>query len=368
MHISALSDGYGQPIDWWFVYKLPHNIGPGRNSTGNEFLYCDSAWNPELHLSKHKLNDTRNAVTQTLRQIFSGDADTGYVLWNDEIPPTRAHPHPSNNGSKGHSKGVLAFNRKTDSGLYMLHSTPRFPADGEIELPDDEREYGQTFLCVSLRYSTASQIAEILRIHNEPQVYASKHLPDDMHSPLVKLAREDHRPPGGKHPLFADFKFRSKDRNEFRLFAKNKRWSEPTGGALHGKDFWNHLVGPALRDNIDVETWRRGEVFANVEPGSNRITMDVLGVNLAAIGYHGYQWPFTKDHAKWGSTEHRPAGFFLRHPGFVVIADINRDQTQAKRGGGGLAFQHDGIWRAFRSVEHLGKVSAPPVQARRRSA
>lgn len=353
MSISALSDGYGKPVDWWFVYKLPKGIGPARHTTGDEFLYCDSVWNSELHLSKNKLNDTKNAVTQTLKQIFSSDAHTGYVLWNDEIPPTRSQPKPANNNSKGHSKGVLAFNQNTNSGLYLLHSTPRFPAEGEIELPDDERDYGQTFLCVTLNYSTTVQIAEIVRLHHEAQVYASQNLPSDAQSPLVKLARHDHEPPNSKHPLFVEFKFRSKERNEFRLFAKNKKWSEPTHNDGHGKDFWNHLVGPALRDNIDVETWRRGEVFANIDPDTSNVTMDVLGLNLASIGYHGYQWPFTKDHAKWGSTEHRPPGFLLRHPGFVIIADINRDQSQAKRGGGGLAFQHDGIWQALRSVEKV---------------
>ncbi len=78
--------------------------------------------------------------------------------------------------------------------------------------------------------------------------------------------------------------------------------------------------------------------------------MDVLAIDLAAIGYKGYHWPFTKDHAKWASTEHRPPDLFLRHPGIVVIADINRDMSQSKRSGGGLAFQHDGIWQAFKSV------------------
>jgi deoxyribonuclease-2 len=353
MPISALNDSHGNHVDWWFVYKLPHGIGPHQQTTGDEFLYCDASWNSELHISDNKLNDTKNAVTQTLKQIFSGDAATGYVLWNDEIPPTRSDPKPTNNHAKGHSKGVLAFNSKTDSGFYLLHSTPRFPAIGEIELPDDEREYGQTFLCVTLNYATTVQIAEILRLHHEPQVYASKNLPADASSPLVKLAQHDHRHTKSKPSLFADYKFRSKDRNEFRLFAKNKKWSEPGNGNGRGKDFWNHLVGPALRDNIDVETWRRGEVFANVDPDSNNVTLDVLGVNLQSIGYHGYQWPFTKDHAKWGSTVHRPPGFLFRHPGFVVIADINRDETQAKRGGGGLAFQHDGIWQALRSVEHV---------------
>lgn len=353
MQVSALNDGYGKPVDWWFIYKLPQGIGPNRHTTGDEFLYCDSGWNSEFRLSKHKLNDSQNALSQTLKQLFASDANTGYILWNDEIPPSRSHPKPVNNHAKGHSKGVLAFNQRANSGLYLLHSTPRFPIDGEFELPDDEREYGQTFLCVTLNYATTVAIAEILRLHHEPQVYVSRNLPADAESPLVKLVHQDRHRVDQKHPLIADFKFRSKDRNDFRLFAKNKKWSEPSTARGHGKDFWNHLVSPALRDDIDVETWRRGQVFENIDPGSKTATLDVLGVHLDGIGYPGYQWPFTKDHAKWGSTEHRPPGLLLRHPGFVIIADINRDESQAKRSGGGLAFQHDGIWQALKSIKKV---------------
>lgn len=353
MQVNVLNDGLGKPVDWWFIYKLPRAVGPGNHTTGDEFLYCDSTWGSELHLSKNKLNDDKNALTATLRQLFSVDSTTGYILWNDEIPPTKSLPRPSNNRAKGHSKGVLAFNKKANCGFYLLHSTPRFPAVGEIELPEDEREYGQTFLCVSLTFATSVQIAEILRLHHEPQVYASKNLPEDLTSPLVNLVHQNSHSLNRRQPLVADFSFRSKEQNDFRLFAKHRKWSEPTVENGRSKDFWNHLVGPALRDNMDVETWRRGKVFENVIPGTNRVTLDVLGVNLQAIGYGGYQWPFTKDHAKWGSTEHRPAGLLLRHPGYVVIADINRDESQARRGGGGLAFQHDGIWKALRSVEKV---------------
>jgi deoxyribonuclease-2 len=353
MHIGALSDGVGHPVDWWFVYKLPRGIGPGKHTTGDEFLYCDSEWRSELHLSKLRLHEGKNAVAETLQQLYSGDSHTGYILWNDEIPPTSTIPQPANNHAKGHSKGVLAFNKRTNSGFYLLHSTPRFPGEGQLDLPDNEREYGQTFLCVTLNYATVLKIAEILRIHHEPQVYAFKNLAAESDSPLARLANEDHRCSDPNHPGCIDFKFRSKDWNEFRLFAKNKKWSEPKQGSIKGKDFWNHLVAPALRDRMDVETWRRGEVFGNIDPGTLSVTMDVLGVNLESIGYANYSWPFTKDHAKWGSTEHRPAGLFLRHPGFVVIADINRDESQARRSGGGLAFQHDGIWRALKSVEKV---------------
>lgn len=348
--LSALNDGHGRSVDWWFVYKLPSGVGPRQHTTGDEYLYCDSDWGSDLQLSKMKLHVGRNALADTLEQLFEDDHHTGYILWNDEIPPTKQDPHPDNNSSKGHTKGVLAFNARSNSGFYLLHSTPRFPAVGQIELPTYEREYGQTFLCVTLNYATVLQIAEILRSHHEPQVYASRNLPSDAESPLVKLAHGDHRHPNPKHPGFIDFAFRSRGRNDFRLFAKHKKWSEPAHGAAEGKDFWNHLVGPALRDNIDVETWRRGKVFSNIDADTKHVTMDVLGINLAAIGLKDYHWPFTKDHAKWASTEHRPPGIFLRHPGFVVIADINRDITQSKRSGGGLAFQHDGIWKAFKSV------------------
>src|ERR1700753_1560473 len=101
MNVSALSDGRGSAVDWWFVYKLPRGVGPGKHTTGDEFLYCDSGWNPELHLSKNKLDENKNAIAQTLRQLFTRDTNTGYILWNDEIPPTRSQPKPANNQAKG---------------------------------------------------------------------------------------------------------------------------------------------------------------------------------------------------------------------------------------------------------------------------
>jgi deoxyribonuclease-2 len=350
MLVSPISDGTARQVDWWFIYKLPQGVGPRNHTTGDEYLYCDSQWHSTLHLSNYRLNDDKNALTLTLKQAFGKDAEAGYILWNDEIPPKKGRPKPANNKSKGHTKGLLVFNERSNSGYYLLHSTPRFPAENEIELPDDEREYGQTFLCISLTFSTLQQIAEVIRTHHEPQIYASKHLSSEENCSLVRLAKGDHGPKDPNQPLVSDFRFRSRERVEFRLFAKNKKWSEPNRQAPNGKDFWNHLVGPALCDDIDVETWRRGQVFENFDPGTNQSTLDVLSVSLGGIGLSEYEWPFTKDHAKWGSTEHRPPGFLLRHPGYVIIADINRDESQAKRSGGGIAFQHDEIWNALKSV------------------
>lgn len=200
----------------------------------------------------------------------------GYLLWNDEIPPTRENPRPANNHLRGHSKGILAYCRSTNTGLYLLHSTPRFPLPGHAEFPDAELIYGQTFLCISLTYQTAHQIAEVICTHHEPQIYSWKVGSEGANSSFAKLIAHEIDAKDSGASLFVDFQFRSKDRNQFRLFAKNRRWSEPAGATRAGRDFWNHLVGPALRDSMDVESWRRGEVFENVIPGTDRVTLDVF--------------------------------------------------------------------------------------------
>ena len=104
--LSTLADNTGKPVDWWFIYKLPVNVGPKKDSTGFEYLYTDSTSNAGPELSKLTLDHDQSAIALTLGQIFSGDGDLGYVLWNDEIPPTKQTPKPKDNGAKGHSKGV----------------------------------------------------------------------------------------------------------------------------------------------------------------------------------------------------------------------------------------------------------------------
>lgn len=70
------------------------------------------------------------------------NATDGYILaWNDEFPSGKSH------GSNAHSKGLIYYNPDSDSGFYLSHSTPGFPAindDGTIDttLPDKKNIYG----------------------------------------------------------------------------------------------------------------------------------------------------------------------------------------------------------------------------------
>lgn len=338
--LSALSNIDGRAVDWWFMYKYPDDVGKPA-STGFEFLYSDALENGVPALSTVTLDHDQCAVALTLAQIFGGSKTAGYVLWNDEIPPTEAVPNPVDNGGKAHSKGILGFDKSTDSGFYLLHSTPRFPAAGEDDLPTMEDQYGQTYLCISVDYATANQIAEVLRCYHDVQVYASVLTGVDASESIAKLGNGDNTPIPTAPAIVA---LNTRGGQAFTFFGKNKRWSEPAKKGEDGLDFWSDLVGPTLKVSMNVETWRRGTVFTDVDNDGIDDTQDVLKINLAGIGIPNVSWDFTKDHAKWGISEDSTKPY-------VVIADINRNVSQENRGGGGLCFLNPVLWKAMDAIE-----------------
>ncbi len=345
--ISPIGNQKNEPVDWWFMYKLPMKTGPLKNSTGFEFLYCDSNSEKGLSLSTLSLDHDKSALALTLDQVFSGREDIGYVLWNDEIPPSATVPKPKNNASKGHSKGVLAFSKKNNCGFYLLHSTPRFPEEGTRELPENEKRFGQTYLCIALKdYSDVNKLATVLMTQNEIQVYASR-LPDIEKDEPLYLLKENLKFEIPKSPSVLNFE--TPKGFKFTHIAKNKHWSEPVKPQKIGKDYWKDLVGPALQCNLNVETWRRGLVFGDIDLDNKFDTEDDVDIDLGKIGLSGYTWAYSKDHAKWGIS-------VKNDKNIIVISDLNRQLSQSKRGGGGLAFSHQGLWQSLKAVEITEKI------------
>jgi len=128
----------------------------------------------------------------------------------------------------------------------------------------------------------------------------------------------------------------------FKVIAKNREW---------GKDFWNGLVGPTLKEDMDVETWIRGPIPPIADTDGIHKTFDVKYINFGPLGAH-WAWPETHDHAKWGIT---------LHSYWVCVGDINRMISQRKRGGGTIAFQNETLWTALSKTT---LVLAPPGHSR----
>lgn len=330
------SVGINGAVDWWFGYKLPTDpktpsgmkeASPALD--GFNYIYCDAS-QTALGLAPQLIGDALSASSATLKAIFDAargvDSTAGWVVYNDEVPNTS-----KNNEERGHCKGVLAFDQASDSGVWLLHSTPRYPVPGDPGFPDDEKIYAQTFLCVTLAdFATAERIAGVLRRQNDPQVYGTS-VPKGLtaSSELANLANNVQISPAADP---ADIAFKSRAGTDFRLLAKSRKW---------GKDFWIDLVGPALGADFEIETWRRGKVPGEEDSDTRHDVHDVDGISLSPIKVPA-AWHYTKDHAKWAASVEGD---------WVCVADINRQISQEKRGGGAICFQHKALHSALRSIE-----------------
>lgn len=338
MNISALDEN-GKPVDWWFIYKVPKLTTDSKNNStsGYEYIYFDPKVGKVVK-SPFQLNIDNGALDRTLDNVFNKpSATTGWILYNDEKP---AGAKGKDASSYGHTKGVIAFDTATKTAFWLLHSWPKYAQPGLKTMPTPE--YGQTFMCISISIATASAIAKQMDRDQEPQVFSPR-LPESLSKtdPLYILTQQlDTAQPSDSSAL--DYK--SRGGLKFKVISKNKKW---------GKDFWNDLVGPTLKVNMDVETWIRGKIPAVLDSDGIHKTFDVKYIDLSGLGLNvPWAWPETHDHAKWGISV---------DGNWLCVGDINRMISQEKRGGGTIAFQCKELWKALSKTDLL---VAPPGHSR----
>jgi deoxyribonuclease-2 len=352
MNLSAL-DETGNPVDWWFIYKVP-KLGSGisdtDSTTGYEYVYFDA----NLDAAGQKIAKSANllggdgkggqigALDRTLASVFadhqSAEPTTGWILYNDEYPDRVGK---SDVGSFGHTKGVICYDTSTNTAFWLLHSWPKF-AD-PLQTHEPTPIYGQTFVCLSLDLDSARQLAAQMIQHQEPQVYEPRvaaGLPAD--DPLVALTTAVNVNAAADSNVI-DLATRGGPGDQvkpmpFKVIAKNRRWN---------KDFWNGLVGPALGEDMDVETWIRGPIPPIADSDGIHKTFDITYITLGPLGLH-WAWPESQDHAKWGIT---------MKSDWVCVDDINRMISQRQRGGCTIAFQNETLWNALTKTS---LVLAPP--------
>jgi len=336
MKLSAIDDN-GKPVDWWFMYKVPKLTKDAETSSavGYEYIYYDPAIN-EIVKSPDLLTDGKGALDLTLKSVFDNPDDTtGWILYNDEMPSDAKRTDSSN---FGHTKGVIAFDTNTGTAFWLLHSWPKYADPQASDMPTPI--YGQTFLCISMDIKTAGAIAAQMADHQVPQVYLPR-VPKALSKtdPLYILTQTLNPNPVGDSNVI---ECKSLGGLAFQVIAKNRKWN---------KDFWNDLVGPTLKEDMDVETWIRGKIPPTLDSDGIHKTFDVKYIDLSPLGFP-YTWPETQDHAKWGIT---------LQSNWICVGDINRMISQEKRGGGTIAFQNETLWAALNKTDLL---VAPPGHSR----
>jgi len=355
--LGAVGDA-GQSVDWWFMYKVSgaSKAPPKQPVDGTEYIYFDSVMaknaQTRAHYSKNKVTDKAGALYSTLGQLYGPPAkankNLGWFFYNDEIPGLTTA-----NGSRGHTKGALAFDLASNTAFWLIVSTPKFPGKTSYLYPPTGEKMAQTLLCISLKDADAAQsIAKQMRVAHQPNVYAASAIPANLKSslddPRCQLIKN--QVAAGNTPITSVIPFQSRAGLKFSSIAKNKYW-------LH--DFYNDLVGPTLKQGLDVETWEHDPQPSSQSADKIHSIVAASQVDLTKVG-EAISWPNALDHAKLAISEQLQSDVTDRRR-YVCVGDINFTVPMRKRGGGTVAFLCPPLWASLDEI--LIEKTAPSTTA-----
>jgi len=308
----------GKGVDWWIALKHPN---------GGLYSYLDAKAPKVFKRSLYDLNTTKGgAITNTVKQLYAATDSDGVAVYNDDTDEGQRL------ASHAHAKGVAVFNTK--GGFWMIHSVPKWPnrrSKGYGVLPSDK--FGQTFMCLSLSANTFDDVGKLLGT-NWVQFYDTN-LPASIASKIPNFASAVNGKKSGE--LTANF-FISTAKTKFQAFAKDKNWDQ----ALYA-DF----VAPTLKSNLAVETWQNGRGSMGSNCSGTFSVKNVANIKTP----EGDAWTINQDHSKWALTQDEKKKIFV-----ACVGDINRQTSQAGRGGGTVCIANKDVWGAFNQV--IAKVEA----------
>ncbi|XP_077526419.1 cell-death-related nuclease 7-like [Haemaphysalis longicornis] len=310
----SCKDARGRSVDWFIVYKLPKTKS-GLKGTEMAYYDSDSVSNLWYILPNGIDNEHGNPIKNTLAPIFGHKADkeVAFVAYNDQLPP------PLNKTKKGHSKGVLmagANNKKRLVGtVWLQHSVPRFITDVKngYKYPDNGRENGQLFLCLSFPVDTVDVIAYHLKVqaanvyqnNTAKWAHAFPTFWDILHGKILR----------GTKDLAVSF-LRTKGNNLVLAVAKPPKWL---------KDVYTAEMVGRTNDSIDVQTWRNGAGgVLQSQCGTRHEVTDVTEITVDSTDGRKNRFVSREDHSKW---------YVARHNGLFCFSSLNRMLSQFKRGG-----------------------------------
>ncbi|XP_054262964.1 cell-death-related nuclease 7-like [Macrosteles quadrilineatus] len=327
-------------VDWFLVYKYPirtiHTNEFVREGKGHAYITSNRISNVWTH-SGRSIEDENNILGNTLSPLYKEEQRKNllYFMYNDQTPT-----HTYQGG--GHAKGVMAGDKK--GGFWMVHSVPNFVASAttnKYTYPSTELQFGQIFLCLSLKPKNLETAGKLMRI-NRIQIY-EKSIPADLkakYPELVKTAEENmsaedcstQMPRGSPKPTKENFKLPGN--LPIRVFAKPPCHTIPKGDF----DIYSDFVVPDLKVNMLVQTMPMGET-----PQGSSCDGTYKLVNVKETRVAGVQIPTEDDNSKWAVSDSQAKPW-------ICIGDINRDPSLKRRGGGAVCVKNKPLWEAYHKI------------------
>jgi deoxyribonuclease-2 len=224
---------------------------------------------------------------------------SGWAAYNDETTLT-------NKKTKGHCKGIVSWNKRKIG--WLIHSIPHFPTEMSTTtmspiLPS-ELMYGQSFVYIEMNY-TKKQLDDIFKQINwmDANIFLHHNMPSTLSyfSPIeVKIMNISYR---------------------IRHHSKTSQ---------HTMDIYGDHLCSLDASKWYVETWRRGSPIT-------KVTDNLHDINK--LSWNEIKYKESQDHSKWAVSKK-----------YVWIGDLNRMESQMKRGGGGVLIRDSNMVKAFSSL------------------
>ncbi|XP_027874409.1 deoxyribonuclease-2-beta-like isoform X2 [Xiphophorus couchianus] len=313
-------------VDWYILYKMPYNIPtPSGSTRGTEYFYMDSKGR---NLELNNINSANSALGNTLRPLFKPirnmDETFGFISYSDQPPGCDAKPNRF-----GHSKGLVMVDR-TSTGVWILHSTPKFPFRREQDnfWPKSGNRNAQTFICVTFNYDQFTTIGTHLKYIN---AFPFEHyIPDDFHEELKNVVKWTEGPPYTPDKVEVSM-LTSKGNQGFQIFAKQANEDEQVGDLYLS-------IAKNIKSDVYAQTWRCPDDQSDSYcPGVS--SWSVINVEDLIVG-NQKTWNSNVDHSKWCVAKDQN-----KH--WTCIADMNRAVSQFKRFGGALCIRLEWVQRHF---------------------
>ncbi|XP_062122411.1 plancitoxin-1-like [Drosophila sulfurigaster albostrigata] len=331
----SCKDEAGHDVDWWYMYKLPKHYtndpGQGHDVSGQRYFYVTSSAYDSWQLSGRRIADDNSLPGETLRPLYA-DAQVLLAAYNDEFP------NGTVSSTGGHTKGVIATDGNT--GLWLVHSVPKYPTVPQYSYPTTGEHFGQSLLCVTLDAEGVEKAGELL-VYNEPHFYYERNPLLRLSEQFPSLERALKRQWRTEAPYQKEIEVRSLGGKQFRLFGKSSRANV---------ELYNDVVAPALGVSLFVEAWRDG---AGNLPDSCDTGNKVYNVEEIANQDYFIGFKTTGDHSKWAVSQE--SGILLHRwrvggGDWICVGDINRQQSQHKRGGGTVCHKSARVSNLYRKL------------------
>jgi len=241
---------------------------------------------------------TMPSIQEWIQSIYTQEW-LGWAAYNDETTLTKTK-------TKGHCKGIVTWNNLKIG--WLIHSVPHFPTEmGACSISSilpGELIYGQSFVYIELPYS------------------------DDKLDTIMKQIEWMDANLFIQHNMLIPPSYFTVTEIKKMLFSSSvSHYSKPSH---HIMDIYGEHLCELDKSKWYVETWRRGSLI-------QKNTLNLHDVN--SIGWNMVNYKETQDHSKWAVSDQ-----------YVWIGDLNRMESQFKRGGGGLLIRDSKMAKAFKSL------------------